>query len=298
MKKIYTALAAMLFCFASYSQSLVISGQCISGSITLSPAGTIDGKPAYLGTGTILSTPGVELSVFWIGAPDNVWVIAFDGQPFYQNTCNTGIPPGTSPNICQWTFLAGNPACTGAPLVVTGSVVLPVTLTNFTATARTNDVLLNWKTAQETNNRGFMVERSTDGTRWSDLRFVDGAINSPSVSAYSYIDNLPNDGINFYRLRQEDLDGRITYSETVTASIKSKRFFTVSDNPGNGIYKINSLDNAVLEMTVSDASGKIIFTSKNITGNTLVDITKQAPGVYWLRVKNASEISTVKLIKL
>ncbi|RYY48250.1 MAG: T9SS type A sorting domain-containing protein [Chitinophagaceae bacterium] len=256
MKKIYTVLAAMLFCFASYSQSLVISGQCISGSITLSPAGTIDGKPAYLGTGTILSTPGVELSVFWIGAPDNVWVIAFDGQPFYQNTCNTTIPPGTSPNICQWTFLAGNPACTGAPLSVTGSVVLPVTLTDFTATARTTDVLLNWKTSQEINNKGFMVQRSTDGVRWTDLRFVNGAVNSPS------------------------------------------KFFTVANNPGNGIYKVNSSNNAVVEMVVSDASGKIVFTSKNISGSQVIDISRQAPGVYWLRVKNASEIATVKLIKL
>jgi hypothetical protein len=227
-------------------------------------------------------------------------VIAFDGQPFYQNICNTSIPPGTSPNICPWTVIGGNPTCTGpAPLSVTGAVVLPVTLTDFTASARSNDVVLNWKTAQETNNKGFTVQRSPDGQHWTDLGFVAGAINSSAASAYQYIDNLPNAGVNFYRLRQEDLDGRTSFSAVVTADFKSNKFFTVSDNPGNGVYKINVVGgNGLTELDVTDATGRIISREKTTNANTIVDLSRQAPGLYWLRIKKGTNLASVKLIKL
>lgn len=299
MKKIYLLLVAV-FCYAAtYSQTITLSGQCMSGSITLTFDGNIDGKPSYVGTGTVMATPGVAVSVLWIGAPDNVWVISFDGQPYYSNPCNTSIPPGTSPNICPWSFVSGNPSCSGTPLVVTGNVVLPVTFTQFIASSTTTNVLLSWKTAQESNNRGFTIERSPDGQHWTDLGFVAGAVNTSTISAYQYIDNLPLTGINFYRLRQEDLDGRITYSEVVTATFRGKKFFTISNNPGNGIYKIMIQPGVgATELSVTDVSGKIILQEKSGIANPVIDISRQAPGIYWLRVKKDNELETVKLIKL
>lgn len=299
MKKFYLLLVAVFFYAATYSQTIVLSGQCLSGSITLTFVGNENGKPAYVGSGTVMATPGVALSVSWIGAPDNVWVISFDGQPYYSNPCNTSIPPGTSPNICPWSFVSGNPACTGTPLVVTGDVVLPVTFTQFIASSSATSVLLAWKTAQESNNRGFTIERSADGQHWTDLGFVAGTINASTISAYQYIDNLPLTGINFYRLRQEDLDGRVTYSDVVTATFRGKKFFAISNNPGNGIYKLTIQPGAgITELSVTDASGKTILLEKSGIANPVIDISRQAPGIYWLRVKKGNELETVKLIKL
>lgn len=271
----------------------------MAGSITLTFAGTEAGKPYYEGTGTVSGSAGTIVQLYWIAAPDNLWVIAFDGNPYLQNACNTPIPPGTSPQICPWTSVPGE-TCTGAaPLTVTGAVVLPVTLTGFTATAGNSNVLLQWKTEQEVNNRGFHIEHSTDGQHWNDIGFVNGVGNSSSVTSYGFTHQLPANGINYYRLRQEDLDGRTTYSGIVTANLNSNKFFTVSDNPGNGIYKINMTTGAgITELNVADATGRIILRKTTTTGSQLIDISRQATGVYWLRIKKGTEQASIKLIKL
>lgn len=300
MKKLYLILLLCL-CVSvqSFSQTIVISGQCITGNITATQAGTEAGRPYYTGTGTILGFPSTQLAIYWIGAPDNVWVIAFDGQPFYQNPCNTNIPPGTTPNVCAWSFISGNPACTGTPLSVTGAVIVPVTLTSFTATPSAGNVLLHWSTSQESNNRGFTVERSADGQTWTDLGFVAGAGTTASVSNYNYTDALPGNGTNFYRLRQQDMDGRVTYSDIATASISSNRFFTISDNPGKGLYKLSMQPGqGMVELDVTDAAGKSILRQKTNLANPVIDISRQAPGMYWLRIKTNNNQSTIKLVKL
>lgn len=299
MKKVYLLVLCIVAYSISFSQTIVISGQCISGNITATQAGTEAGKPYYTGTGTILGFPSTQLAIYWIAAPENVWVIAFDGQPFYQNPCNTNIPPGTSPNICAWSFISGNPACAGPALSVTGAVILPVTLTEFTASASSGNVLLQWKTSQEINNRGFTVQRSANGQSWTDLAFVAGAGNASTITQYNYTDALPLDGSNFYRLRQEDIDGRISYSDIATATISSNRLFTISDNPGNGIYKLNLQPGAdITQLDITDASGRSILRQKTTLNNPVIDISRQAPGVYWLRIKTNQQQSSVKLIKL
>lgn len=298
MKKIYLLLLCISMSICSFSQTIVISGQCIGGSITATQAGTVDGKPAYAGTGTILGGTS-ELTIFWIGGTDNVWVIAFDGQPFYTNECDSPIPPGTSPNICQWEFLEPNEPCTGPALSVTGAVVLPVSLTGFTATANGNSVLLRWNTQQESNNRGFAIQHSADGQQWTDIGFVAGAGNSSTPLSYTFTHNTPLNGLNYYRLAQQDFDGQTSLSDIATASISSNRFFTISNNPGNGIYNINMpAGNEVLELQVIDASGKMIISRRTRSGNQLVDLGKHAPGGYWLRIKKGNETATVQLIKL
>lgn len=302
MKQIYS-LCVCLFVYAiTFSQTVTIGGQCMTGSITLTRNGNENGRPLYEGSGTVAGFPGTQIYLYWTATtyePNNRWVIAFDGTPYFQNACNTSIPPGTSPQICPWTNIPDE-TCTGAaPLTVAGAVVLPVTLTNFTATAGNNNVLLQWKTEQEVNNRGFHIEHSTDGQHWNNVGFINGAGNSASVLSYNFTHQFPANGINYYRLRQEDLDGRTSFSDIVTVSFSNNTFFTISDNPGNGIYKINMVAGAALtELNVSDATGRIILRKTTTTGSQLIDISRQAPGVYWLRIKKGTEQASIKLIKL
>ncbi len=303
MKNLYLLLLCFILFKTGNSQTVVVGGQCITGNITLTFGGTEAGKPYYEGVGTVLGQPNTIIQIYWIGAPDNVWVIAFDGQPYYENACNTMVVPGVSPNICPWTVVPGNsPACTGAaPLSVTGAVILPVTLSNFTATVQNNNkVLLQWTTQQETNNKGFTVQRSTDGQVWNDVSFVSGVGNSSSVSNYTFTDIAPANAVNYYRLRQEDFDGKTSYSPIVTAIIDNARFFTVANNPGNGIYQVNIIaaGNELTEMQVIDAGGKVILQKRTTLRNETIDLSRQAPGVYWLRVKKGNEQNGVKLIKL
>ena len=299
MKKITLILVALFASALTFSQTIVVGGRCMSGSITLTYAGDEAGKPSYVGTGTVLSTAGVVVSIFWIGAPDNVWVLAFDGQPYFSNPCNTPIPPGTSPNICAWAPVPGNDCLGATPLSISGAVVLPVGFTKFTATAGTYSVELHWTTAQETNNRGFSVQRSSDGQVWSDIGFTAGAANTSTTSNYRYTDRQPAAGINFYRLRQQDYDGQSSLSAVVEATISSSTFFTLSDNPGRGLYQLKMPATAErLDLLVTDATGRVVHRSQPTAGNQLIDISRQAQGVYWLIIKKGTSETRLKLIKL
>jgi hypothetical protein len=98
----------------------------------------------------------------------------------------------------------------------TGIVPLPITLVSFEAEPYQNDILTNWKTSAEINNDYFTVERSQDGVTFIPIGRVEGAGNSDYELNYTYIDKEYENGINYYRLKQTDFDGKETYSEIVS----------------------------------------------------------------------------------
>ena len=89
---------------------------------------------------------------------------------------------------------------------------LPISLIDFNAEASQTGVMLSWRTASETNNDYFTVQRSTDGSTWETITQVSGAGNATIVSQYEAFDNPPHGIIVYYRLKQTDFDGNYSYS--------------------------------------------------------------------------------------
>ncbi len=111
---------------------------------------------------------------------------------------------------------------------------LPVSLTKFNASAVGNTIQLEWQTSFEENDVGFYIERSSNGRDWQPLSFVAGFGNSAVVENYGYQDLNPLQGINYYRLKQLDLDGNIKYSAIASASIKTSDRLILYPNPVRG----------------------------------------------------------------
>jgi hypothetical protein len=89
---------------------------------------------------------------------------------------------------------------------------LPVELTSFTAVLQGTSALLKWATATETNNSGFQIERSVEGSGvWAEVAFVNGAGTSSSPKTYSYEDKNLAPGKYVYRIKQIDNDGKFIY---------------------------------------------------------------------------------------
>ena len=106
---------------------------------------------------------------------------------------------------------------------------LPISLKSFTATPLDRSAaLLSFATALEQNNDYFSIERSADGLRFSEIGRVQGAGNSLQTREYNYTDNTPLRGINYYRLKQVDYDGKYTFSPVVSLN------FDGTDR-GNGV---------------------------------------------------------------
>ncbi|MEO8852695.1 MAG: T9SS type A sorting domain-containing protein [Ginsengibacter sp.] len=298
MRIFYLFFILLFLPFFSQAQTIDVSGQCITGTITLSKIFDVAGKAAYQGTGTVEGFVGTTVSVYWIDTPDNVWVVDFDGQPYFENMCNTLLPSGTGDASCPWTTVTGTTCTGGTALVVTGSGVLPVTLINFTAREENNQALLLWETASEINNKGFEIQRSSDAINWNKISFVNGAVNSSLEKSYSFNDVAPLPGNNFYRLVQYDLDGKTTFSNVVNVDIFKAGYYTIGNNPGNGIYRLNINSTNKVIISVIDLTGRRLL-SKHIDGGIQqLDISKYAQGTYILRLQIGTEIFTEKLIKL
>ncbi len=92
---------------------------------------------------------------------------------------------------------------------------LPIELLSFDAHNDGATVLLEWRTATETDNHYFTIERSTDGISYSDLLNTPGAGTSQTAIDYKAHDAEPVAGVSYYRLRQTDFDGSSAVSDAV-----------------------------------------------------------------------------------
>src|SRR6185437_13532998 len=107
--------------------------------------------------------------------------------------------------VCSMPLTA--PVCVHPALC---TVVLPIDLLNFSCQPSTKGLELTWSTASETNNKIFTIERSKDGVTFQPIATVPGAGNSTTTHNYTYTDESPFNGINYYRLSQTDFDGQTT----------------------------------------------------------------------------------------
>ncbi len=116
------------------------------------------------------------------------------------------------------------------------AVVLPIELTSFTARIyKKTAVLLDWRTASEANNLGFDVQRSNDGKYWEMLHFEKGNGITAEAQDYSFLDEKPLPGVNYYRLRQMDFDGSEQFSRTLSVDVERLNgSFSLYTNPASG----------------------------------------------------------------
>jgi hypothetical protein len=105
-------------------------------------------------------------------------------------------------------------------LASSGSNPLPVELAYFTGKLLNDFIMLDWKTENEVSNYGFDIERSSDGTEFNKIGFVEGHGNSNSPKLYSFSDPVNGfAGIVYYRLKQIDTDGAFSYSNTISVNV-------------------------------------------------------------------------------
>ena len=182
---------------------------------------------------------------------------------------------------------------------------LPVTLLYFTAKKNTvSSALLNWKTSQEINSASFDVERSVDAIFFTKIGLVHAAGNSLIPVEYFFTDNNPAKGMNYYRLKQIDVDGRSVYSPARVVMFDGLNAATVKyyPNPTNGILNIEISSFNVNEVTViniTNAAGIVVnqYRFASISGNKIqIDLSRYAKGTYFIQVRTPTLNSTQRVV--
>ncbi|MBK7938887.1 MAG: hypothetical protein IPJ82_18235 [Lewinellaceae bacterium] len=133
--------------------------------------------------------------------------------------------------------------------------VLPIHLTDFKALIQNDgSVRLLWNTATEKNNHGYDIEHSTDNRHWKALGFVPGNGTTSIPQEYTFTHEIPLSGVNYYRLKQLDFDGKFEYSPMVVADIRASELqFDIFPNPSTtgelSVRTVSGLSgSAILEM--------------------------------------------------
>jgi hypothetical protein len=229
---------------------------------------------------------------------------------------------GTSVNVTGLTQLTGysfdvyeyngrymhNAFASGATNATT---TLPVQLIDFKAKANASDVILNWATASEINNKGFEIERSTNGDRFEMIGFTKGAGNTNTVVNYQFLDENAFTSTNssdlYYRLRQIDFDGAFEYSPTVLVKKHTTIFggtITAQPVPFNSDLYISVKLNgsSALQISLTDITGKVVkqmsYTGKE--GKNMIilnDLANLSSGIYMVRINGAQQTQTIKVVK-
>jgi len=155
---------------------------------------------------------------------------------------------------------------------------------------------LQWQTATESNNKGFAIQRSIDGQNWQTIGFVNSQTangNSAQPLNYQYTDNSPLNGINYYRLQQQDLDGNVGYSGVVSVNFGVLEAL-IRPNPATTQFTVTV--GATGSYQLINIGGSIVLTGSLKAGDNMVSVINLADGVYVLRVVTGNNVKTYKVL--
>ncbi len=251
-------------------------GYFSNSSRRISMLGTFNGGDSALAASYTLSTQDYDPGA---GAPTgNAGVIVPDGQG------------GT-----RW---INNQGCVPAP-----TTVLPVRFDYFTAVLQQQRGLLKWRTTFEENIRSFVIEKSTDGRRFTQL--LQQAPANRAGTVYQAWDETLATGNNFYRLKVINLDGTVDYSAVVKINYRkgNAAAWLIYPNPAGTEASLFYPSANARQITVSlaDVAGKIISERPVAltAGNNRIPLPTQAlsAGMYLVTVWDGDRKETLALIK-
>ena len=172
------------------------------------------------------------------------------------------------------------------------NTVIPVELTSFKAKTANSTTILNWQTASERDNQGFIIERSTNGTTYNTISQVKGNGTTATVHDYTFTDNTPSVGINYYRLRQTDFNGQETLSPVVSV-IFGKNSLVVKSNLVHSTLDVTVGEESPSAIGIYNLSGQQVYTEK-VQGTQRIDVSALAAGLYIIRTETGEVSRFVK----
>ncbi len=177
-----------------------------------------------------------------------------------------------------------------------GTNVLPVKWLQVNATPQNKQVLISWKISEEHNVSQYTVEHSADGISFSTITTVNATTVLAAEKQYEAIDNYPLRGVNYYRIRETDKDGRYTYSKIVQVTVTDAASFTVLPNPATTTVTIQS-NAPVQQLDCYNSSGQLVYQARHLANRHTIDVQSWAAGVYHLKMISSGKVATTRFVK-
>jgi len=179
---------------------------------------------------------------------------------------------------------------------------VPVELTSFNANVLGNQIVLNWITATETNNRGFEIERKFKNNEWETIGFIDGKGTITETQTYNFKDSyneISYSGRVLYRLKQIDFDGSFEHSKIIYADVDfTPQTYSLSQNYPNPFNPVTNIKYSVpleseVRIVIMNSLGQEVAELVNeIQNEGFYEISwnadEFASGVYFYTIKAVS----------
>jgi len=175
------------------------------------------------------------------------------------------------------------------------AATLPVSLTKFNAFFQNRQVNLNWSMANASNFDRFEVEHSNNGIDFTTLQ----SISTSNTMDYATTDANPSKGINYYRLKMMDLDGRFSYSEVKTVKVASETVWSVSPTKSSSLLTATVNENEESTIQLFNTNGQLVYnTIQNGNPKVEIPIGNLTSGIYIVRISvSGSVVYSERIIK-
>jgi len=209
------------------------------------------------------------LSITGWGAIDGGYYIGFIAKGF----SNFFVTRGVVPLALKW-------------LDVQGKLTAPTT------------AAISWTVTEEKNVKGYTVQYSNSGVNFID-GCTTGSTNSGVTTSYSCTVPLPTPGTYYFRVKQEDIDGKSTNSRIIVLTTDAAGGFTVAPNPTSSAAVLRIPGGTVVKkLVLLSISGKAVWQATGALNGTVTIPMAQLPaGVYHLQVAGDKAVQILKIIR-
>lgn len=312
MKTIFTTLlsfvlSACLFGQITYNgcSNLITAGPSpytLSQTGTTNDGGTI--RNSYAGPPVSCSAGVCNFTMIWnIGAQR--WELSLPGiGPLHYNT-SASVPNPPDLTLGTWVNDQGCSTISTLSGDIQSTVVLPVELLSFSGEINSKFINLQWQTASEINNEKFEIEFSRSGKEFKKAGEIKGNGTSMEQKDYKFDIQNPQNGLNYFRLKQIDFDGHFEYSKVIIIKFRDSNR-TVGDfypNPtSSGLVNIDYTSEITKDIDVSvfDVAGKLVvnqnYSVLSGSNNLVLNLSEIEKGIYFVRFGDIKSSTYRKLL--
>ena len=245
---------------------------------------------------TVTASPGIEITCAGCGtfyAGEFIWPYGDDPTL----TWNVRLAAGSvaSPFFTGSVTFSGGGA---VPLVVPiNGALVPIQLKSFKVAQHNNTTILYWSTTGEINSKLFIVQRSTDAKTWTEIAEVNATGNSTTDTKYNATDFHPLHGINYYRLKEVDIDANFVYSEIRSIYFGANGSVVLVPNPAKDkvvIYLPGNPGNTLIQ--IFNSNGQLMKRLSSGQESVEVNLRNFVKGVYSVKVTGKDMNEVRKLV--
>jgi len=266
--------------------------------------------------------------LIWIGIPEVIgarkfyffpdpihWIIIGFSQYYITNDYGNNweeftedVPTGLVSFSAPINLLGYSVGNKGLILRYNDTTYVPVELISFDGSVVGKNILIEWATATETNNKGFVIQRSNDKNNWKEIGFVQGNGTTTEPHHYSFMDESLQNGSFQYRLKQIDFDGSFKFSKIVEVVTSLPNKYSLSQNYPNPANPSTNISFNVPEQTkvkinlysINGEFVKEIFNEEKEKGlyNITINLNDLATGVYFYSIITDKGYSNVRKLIL